>query len=76
MTKLHNILLASAAAVVAGLGMTASAQAADQLSFWSRLDTNEAISIYFGGVQVARIFISRLLERRTFYTNSAGGGVI
>src|SRR5258706_12691345 len=31
MTKLHNILLASAAAVVAGLGMTASAQAADQL---------------------------------------------
>jgi len=52
------------------------AQAADQLSFWSRLDTNEAISIYFGGVQVARIFISRLLERRTFYTNSAGGGVI
>ena len=31
MTKFHSMLLASAAAVVAGLGMTASAQAADQL---------------------------------------------
>src|SRR6185436_12624406 len=31
MTKLHSILLASAATVVAGLGMTVSAQAADQV---------------------------------------------
>jgi len=31
MTKLHSMLLASAAAVIAGLGMTASAQAADQI---------------------------------------------
>jgi virginiamycin B lyase len=31
MTKFHSMLLASAAAVVAGLGMTVSAQAADQI---------------------------------------------
>jgi streptogramin lyase len=31
MTKLHSVLLASAAAVVAGLGVTVSAQAADQI---------------------------------------------
>src|SRR3954469_242257 len=31
MTKFHSMLLASAATVIAGLGMTVSAQAADQI---------------------------------------------